>query len=92
MDPYKKAISELTPDIYQNLKKAIEIGKWPNGQQLTQEQKENAMQAVIAYELHHNMSDDQRIGYVNVQGSDCHNDDGSTKPDNLDQPKPIKWQ
>ena len=89
---FKDLIKNITPEIYENLKRAIEIGKWPDGRVVSQEQKESAMQAVIAYEIEHNMADQQRVGFVNVQGSDCHNEDGTTKADNLDQPKPIKWQ
>ena len=87
----KQLIQNITPEIYQNLKRAIEIGKWPDGREVSTEQRENAMQAVIAYEIEHNLADQQRVGFVNMSGSNCHNEDGSTKPDNLEQAKPIKW-
>ena len=51
MSSFNQAIENITPEIYQNLKLAIEIGKWPDGRKLTQEQKELCLQAVIAWEL-----------------------------------------
>jgi hypothetical protein len=91
-DDFNRAIKQLSPEIYQNMKTAIEVGKWPDGRIATPEQKEHAMRAVIAYERMHNVDPSQRIGFVNVKGSDCHEDDGGVKADNLMQPKPIKWQ
>lgn len=91
-DEFNQAIAQLTPDIYQNMKTAIEIGKWPDGRVATIEQKENAMRAVIAYEALHNIAKQDRVGFVNVAGSDCHEDDGSVKADNLNQAKPLKWK
>jgi len=92
MDDVDQLISKLTPEIYANLKRAIEIGKWADGRKLSQEQRETSMQAVIAYEIKHQVSESERVGYVNVQGSECHNDDGSVVEDNLDRPKPLKWK
>ena len=31
MSSFNQAIENITPEIYQNLKLAIEIGKWPDG-------------------------------------------------------------
>jgi len=81
---FKTLIQKLDPQIYSRLKTAIEIGKWPDGRLLTEEQKELSMQAVIAYEIEHHFPDDQRVGYVNTVGSECHEDDAEEKP--------IKWQ
>ncbi|MCX4024946.1 DUF1315 family protein [Endozoicomonas sp. SM1973] len=62
---FEKLISQITPDIYQNLKQAVEIGRWPNGQSLTSEQRELSLQAVIAYEAKH-LPEDQRTGFMPV--------------------------
>lgn len=91
-EEFNKAIKQLSPEIYQNMKTAIEIGKWPDGRVATKAQKENAMRAVLAYEELHQVDPQSRVGFVNVKGSDCHEDDGSVKADNLDQPKPLKWK
>ena len=44
---YEKMIETMTPDVYQALKVAVEIGKWPNGEKLSPEQRETSMRAVI---------------------------------------------
>ena len=36
---YKQLLDSITPEIYQRFQKAIEIGKWPDGKSLTDEQK-----------------------------------------------------
>ncbi len=40
----------MTPEVYNNLKTAVELGKWPNGDLLNEEQKENSLQLVMAYQ------------------------------------------
>ncbi len=66
MSSFAEMIENITPDIYESLKLAVEIGKWSDGRKLTQEQKELSMQAVIAWELQ-NLPEDQRTGYMAVQ-------------------------
>jgi uncharacterized protein YeaC (DUF1315 family) len=59
-------INNITPDIYQNLKLAVEIGKWPDGGKLTAEQRELSLQAMIAWEIQ-NLPEDERTGYMGPQ-------------------------
>ncbi|WP_275555847.1 DUF1315 family protein [Mixta sp. Marseille-Q2659] len=47
-------VEAMTPDIYQRLVTAVEIGKWPDGVALTEEQKENCMQLVMLWQARHN--------------------------------------
>jgi uncharacterized protein YeaC (DUF1315 family) len=49
----------------------VEIGKWPDGRKLTQEQKELSLQAMIAWELQ-NLPEDQRTGYMGEQACESH--------------------
>ena len=70
---FQQMISQITPDIYNNLKTAIEIGRWPDGRTLTPEQRETSLQAVIAYEAQH-VSEDERTGYIEAQ---CKSKSGS---------------
>ena len=44
----------MTPEVYQRMKTAVEIGKWPDGTPLTPEQRDSAMQAVMLYQSRHN--------------------------------------
>ena len=66
MTTFAEMIENITPDIYESLKLAVEIGKWPDGRKLSQEQKELSLQAVIAWELQ-NLPEDQRTGYMGPQ-------------------------
>lgn len=54
---------KLSPTIYQRLKQALELGKWPDGKRLTQEQQETCMQAIISYEALH-VPEQERAGYL----------------------------
>lgn len=66
MSSFLEAIENITPEIYQSLKLAVEIGKWPDGRKLSQEQKELTLQALIAWEIH-NLPEEERIGYMGPQ-------------------------
>ncbi|ABV12927.1 TPA: YeaC family protein [Citrobacter koseri] len=47
-------IDSMTPEVYQRLSTAVELGKWPDGVALTPEQKENSMQLVMLWQARHN--------------------------------------
>ena len=51
MKNFADLIKSITPETYETLKIAIEIGKWGDGTKLTQEQKELTMQAMIMWEM-----------------------------------------
>ncbi|WP_107851061.1 YeaC family protein [Oceanimonas marisflavi] len=54
MSSFQQAIAAMPKEVYERLKTAVELGKWPDGSALTQEQKENSMQAVLAWQAMHN--------------------------------------
>jgi len=66
MTSFTHMIENITPEIYESLKLAVEIGKWSDGRKLTTEQKELSLQAVIAWEMN-NLPEDQRTGYMGPQ-------------------------
>lgn len=47
-------VSSISPEVYQRLARAVELGKWPDGVPLTAEQKENSLQLVMLWQKHHN--------------------------------------
>ncbi len=51
----KDLIAAMTPEIYQRLVQAVELGKWPDGVALTTEQKENSLQAVMLWQSMNNV-------------------------------------
>ncbi|MGH8438400.1 MAG: YeaC family protein [Pseudomonas sp.] len=66
MSTFAQMIENITPEIYQSLKLAVELGKWADGRKLTTEQKELSLQAVIAWEVQ-NLPEEQRTGYMGPQ-------------------------
>ncbi len=77
-DELKALVNSITPTIYRNMQKAVETGRWPDGREVTAEQKQNTLQAIIAYEQIH-FPPEQRTGYL--PKSDCSVED-----------TPIKWK
>ncbi|WON78565.1 YeaC family protein [Serratia sp. UGAL515B_01] len=51
----KDLIAAITPEIYQRLVQAVELGKWPDGVALTPEQKEHSLQAVMLWQSMNNV-------------------------------------
>jgi len=85
---YEQLIDSITPEAYQNLKAAVETGRWPDGNLLSQQQREHSLQAIIAYELKH-LPPEERTGYVPTKPTACDH----TEADNgNDAEAPIKWQ
>ena len=86
---FDQLINNITPDIITGFRRAIEIGKWPGGEKLTQQQKELAMEAVITYENRF-VDETARVGYIDrgikAEGELC--DDTA---DLSVQAKPLKW-
>ena len=66
MTTFVEMLRNISPEIYQSLKLAVEIGKWPDGRKLTREQKELCLQAMIAWEQD-NLPEEERTGYMGPQ-------------------------
>ena len=86
----QQLLNNLTPDIYQNLKRAVELGKWPDGNRLSSEQRQLCMQAMIAYESKH-LPPEQRTGHLPPKGippkpTGCETDFS------LDSEETLKWK
>ena len=77
-------IEAMTPDVYQRLKTAVELGKWPDGRPLTPAQRQETLQAVIAWGERH-LPPEDRVGYIDrghKSGQAC--DDGA--------PQALNWK
>ena len=72
-DPYIDTVRSMSRDLYDRLVNALATGFWPDGRPLTEEQREHAMGAAIAWgELH--LPPTERIGYIDKghkEGGDC---------------------
>lgn len=85
---FEQMIRNITPDIHTRLRRAIELGKWPDGKLLSPQQRELCMEAVISYE-HRFLAEEQRVGYIDrgskAEGEQC---EDKTDPAHV---SPIKW-
>jgi uncharacterized protein len=86
---FEQLIQSLDADIYQRLKTAVEMGKWPNGAALTAEQKALSLQAVIAYENKH-LPPEQRSGYIEPNASS--KEKATTCGHSADTESLVRWQ
>jgi uncharacterized protein YeaC (DUF1315 family) len=83
-------IDHITPEIHRNLKRAVEIGKWPDGSALSVEQRELSLQAVIAYEAKY-VAEHERVGFIDrgskAEGELCDDDRGRAAAE-----QPLQWR
>ena len=84
---YEQVINSMTPDIYQRLVTAVELGKWPDGVALTAEQKETSLQLVMLWQARHN-TDAQHMT-IDTQGQMVMKSKQQLKEDFGITPKPI---
>ncbi|AOS96854.1 hypothetical protein AUP74_01406 [Microbulbifer aggregans] len=77
----QQLLDNLTPQIVGSLKRAIELGKWPNGQSLTDQQRSLCAEAVANWEAK-NVPAESRIGYVPPKKTACGDQDDE---------KPLTW-
>jgi len=86
---YQKLIKTMTPEVYESLKRAVELGKWPNGERLSAQQRETCLQAVIMYDHQHKQEED-RVGYIHTEKHEhCGIDDSNDDPN---APQPLQWR
>ncbi len=78
-------ITSMTPEIYQNMKDAVELGRWGDGRTMTREQKTHCLEVMIRYEHLNDIAESERIGYV-----DKSNKVKKQKPDDIQTIKIIE--
>ncbi|MFC0444840.1 YeaC family protein [Pseudidiomarina halophila] len=60
---FQDLLASISPDTYERLVQAVETGRWPDGVALTEAQKENTVQLVMAYQATYCPSEEPfRIG------------------------------
>tara|TARA_R110002167_G_scaffold18753_7_gene69885 strand:+ start:242 stop:502 length:261 start_codon:yes stop_codon:yes gene_type:complete len=79
---FEDVAQQISPDIYQRFKEALELGKWPDGRILTKGQKEICLQAVIVYEAAQKVPEENKTGYVDAtkKTSPCGPKDDNADP------------
>jgi uncharacterized protein len=61
---FDRMIQQMTPTLYERLKQAVSLRKWPDGRMLTAKQTELCLEAVMRYELENGVPETQRVGYL----------------------------
>jgi uncharacterized protein YeaC (DUF1315 family) len=81
---YQQLVGTMTLETYQNMKRSVELGKWPDGKPVTPPQREHAMAAIIAWGAV-NLEEHDRVGYI---------DKGRKSGEVCDEPKetPLAWK
>lgn len=81
-------ITSLDATTFASLRRAIEVGKFPDGRRLTDHQRELCMEAVLVWESR-NLPPEMRTGYIDrgrkTEGERCAGDDH----DHADDRKPL---
>ena len=85
-DSFEEKVQQLSPDMYRRFKAALEQGKWPDGQKVSEGQRATLTQAIIIFDNAH-LPQGQRIGEMEDQ---C----ASKKDDNEkdDGTQEMTWQ
>ncbi len=65
---FTHVVKNLSQDVIEKLNTAIEIGRWENGEKLSAQQIEVAMQAVMYWQAKHNSSPDLEPFVVGSKG------------------------
>lgn len=61
------AAAALDRPTYENLRRALELGRWPDGRPLDARQREICLDAVLTWEARH-LPPEQRTGYIERAG------------------------
>ena len=79
---FEQLLNNLNPQIVASLKRAIELGKWPNGVSLAPEQRQLCAEAVANWEQQH-LPAEARVGYVPPKKTPC--------ADKGDEEQKLNW-
>ncbi len=80
----------MNPEIHMNLKTAVELGRWANGDRLSPGQLENCLQAIIAYEKTY-LPETERVGYIDTSALKKSHCDDPDHNHNADKTQNMKW-
>lgn len=86
---FNELAENMTPELYEQIKRAVELGKWADGRIVEPEQRELCMEAMILFEAR-NLPEHLRTGYMPKDDNACEDKDIFGGFDAA-EPKPIKW-
>ena len=84
---FEELLTAITPEIYDALCRSVELGKWPDGRKLTDEEREISLQAIIAYDAANKPRED-RVGYLPPKDKPTPCDSKGDQPAG----QPVAWR
>ena len=89
-EDYLSTVQSLAPELVDRLRTAVQTGRWPDGRELSAAQRENSLQAIIAWERAH-LPEEQRTGYVAPKPEVDRADRSRYSADIADEPGNLRW-
>ena len=68
MNTVNELVESLTPEMARDLKRAIELGKFPDGRMVSEAQRELMLEAVILYDAA-KPPEDERTGFIHQKNT-----------------------
>ena len=65
---YQNFVDSLDEKTIKKLQSAVELGRWENGEKLSQKQRDSALQAVLLWKAKHEVTDLEQPFRVNQKG------------------------
>tara|TARA_B100000745_G_scaffold105667_1_gene67571 strand:+ start:246 stop:524 length:279 start_codon:yes stop_codon:yes gene_type:complete len=65
----RQMVASMEHSTYLQLKQAVELGKWPDGTQLSESQRAHSLQLVLAYDNQHASQNDDEPFRIKADGS-----------------------
>lgn len=96
---FNQLATQMSKEVYQQLKNAVELGRWADGRLLNEQQKQISLQAILRYEIEH-LPREQWSGHIppkkgllkpngpKTEGG-CHS---NTKISQQSEDQPLRWQ
>ncbi len=84
---FNQVAADMSAEVYQQFKTAIEIGRWPDGKKLSAQQKQLCLEAILRYEQEH-VPPEKRTGYIPPK----HQTDCSPAENQADQEQALRWK
>ncbi|MGX5914183.1 YeaC family protein [Aliidiomarina sp. Khilg15.8] len=50
---HEQLVASMTPELYERLREAVETGRWPDGNALNDQQREDTLALVMLYQARH---------------------------------------
>ncbi len=86
VDDFAQGAERLDAAVVAQLRRAVELGKYPDGRRLNEQERALCLQAIIVWEKHH-LSDEQRTGFIDrgskAEGEVCASDHEHEQPQTL---------